>query len=62
MVRKIVSGGQTGADRAAQDWAIANGIEHGGWCPKGRRPEDGRIDERYRLSETPSSHYRQRTE
>lgn len=61
MVRKIVSGGQTGADRAALDWAIAHGIEHGGWCPKGRRAEDGRIDERYRLSETPSSQYRQRT-
>jgi hypothetical protein len=36
MIGKIVSGGQTGADRAALDWAIENGIPHGGWCPKGR--------------------------
>ncbi len=37
---KILSGGQTGADRAALDWAIANNVAHGGWCPKGRRAED----------------------
>jgi len=34
---RIVPGGQTGADRAALDWAIARGIPHGGWCPRGRR-------------------------
>jgi hypothetical protein len=59
---KIVSGGQTGADRAALDWAIENGISHGGWCPRGRRAEDGPIDVRYQLKETPSSDYPQRTE
>ena len=59
---KIVSGGQTGADRAALDWAIANNIPHGGWCPQGRRAEDGVIAERYQLDETPSGDYEQRTE
>jgi len=59
---KIVSGGQTGADRAALDWAIERGIPHGGWCPKGRRAEDGAIDGRYKLKETPSANYIQRTE
>jgi len=58
----IVSGGQTGADRAGLDWAIAHGIAHGGWCPQGRRAEDGPIDPRYLLRETPSCEYRQRTE
>jgi predicted Rossmann fold nucleotide-binding protein DprA/Smf involved in DNA uptake len=59
---KIVSGGQTGADRAALDWAIKHGIPHGGWCPKGRRAEDGPIDAKYQLQETPSPNYPQRTE
>jgi hypothetical protein len=59
--KRIVSGGQTGADRAALDWAIAHGIPHGGWCPRGRRAEDGPIPARYRLAETPSRDYRQRT-
>jgi hypothetical protein len=59
---KIISGGQTGADRAGLDWAIKHGVPHGGWCPKGRRAEDGPIDGRYRLKETPSSDYLQRTE
>lgn len=58
----IVSGGQTGADRAALDWAIAAGIAHGGWCPKGRRTEDGLIPACYQLEETPASGYLQRTE
>ena len=43
---KIVSGGQTGVDRGALDAAIALGIPHGGWCPKGRKAEDGPIDVR----------------
>ncbi|MBK7727222.1 MAG: putative molybdenum carrier protein [Gammaproteobacteria bacterium] len=60
-IRKIVSGGQSGADRAALDWAIANGIEHGGWCPSGRRAEDGEIESKYQLSETPSRSYLPRT-
>jgi hypothetical protein len=59
---KIVSGGQTGADRAALDWAIMRGVAHGGWCPKGRKAEDGVIDPRYSLTETPSGVYSQRTE
>lgn len=61
MFSRIVSGGQTGVDRAALDFALANGIEHGGWCPKGRRAEDGVLDEKYNLQETPRRDYRQRT-
>jgi hypothetical protein len=57
----IVSGGQTGVDRAALDWAIAHGFEMRGWCPAGRRAEDGPIDPRYPLRETPSRGYAQRT-
>ena len=52
---KIVSGGQTGVDRAALDVAMQMGIETGGWCPKDRRAEDGRIPEHYQLTETRSS-------
>ncbi len=58
----IVSGGQTGADRAAIDFAIEFSLAHGGWCPRGRKAEDGPIDERYELTETPSHRYNQRTE
>src|SRR5882672_9816398 len=61
VVRKIVSGGQTGVDRAALDVAIALRIAHGGWCPAGRRAEDGRIPRCYRLRETTSREYRVRT-
>ncbi|MGO8837546.1 MAG: putative molybdenum carrier protein [Limisphaerales bacterium] len=61
-IEKIVSGGQTGADRAALDWAIAHGIPHGGWCPKGRWAEDGPIGDLYQLQETPTENYVQRTE
>jgi len=60
-LERIVSGGQTGADRAALDWAIAHGIAHGGWCPSGRRAEDGPVAQRYALRETPSHEYQQRT-
>lgn len=59
---KIVSGCQTGADRAALDWAIENHVEHGGWCPRGRLSEDGTIPAQYQLKETPSAEYPQRTE
>jgi len=59
---KIVSGGQTGADRMALDWAIWHDIPHGGWCPKGRKAEDGPIADQYALMETPSATYLQRTE
>lgn len=58
---KIVSGGQTGADRAALDAAIACGVPHGGWCPKGRRAEDGLIPRKYNLQETESDRYAERT-
>ncbi len=62
VVNQIISGGQTGADRAALDFAIQHAISHGGWCPKGRRAEDGTIDARYQLTETPSEDFAQRTE
>jgi hypothetical protein len=62
VLHTIVSGGQTGADRAALAWAIDRGIAHGGWCPRGRRAEDGIIPRRYRLTETPSDRYAERTE
>jgi hypothetical protein len=61
MIRKIISGGQTGADRAALDWAMKHDVQHGGWCPAGRRAEDGIIPERYSLQETPVRQYQQRT-
>src|SRR5208282_1479493 len=58
---KIMSGGQTGVDRAALEWALANGIPHGGWCPKGRKAEDGVIPIRFHLKETGSENYSMRT-
>lgn len=58
---KIYSGGQTGVDRAALDAAKQHKIEHGGWCPKGRKAEDGVIDQSYLLIETNSFDYRERT-
>jgi hypothetical protein len=61
-IQKIVSGCQTGADIAALDFAIERGIPHGDWCPRGRKAEDGPINSRYNLQETPSSNYLQRTE
>ena len=61
-IEKIISGGQTGVDRAALDVALELGIPCGGWCPKGRRSEDGVIPERYPLKETSSSSYSARTE
>jgi hypothetical protein len=59
---KIVSGGQTGVDRAALDAALELRIPIGGWCPKGRKAEDGPIPLDYPLRETPSARYQQRTE
>lgn len=59
---KVVSGGQAGVDRAALDVALELGIECGGWCPAGRAAEDGPIDARYPLRETPSPDPAQRTE
>lgn len=61
MLKKIISGGQTGADRAALDVAIRHNIPHGGWIPKGRIAEDGRLPGRYKLQETISRQYTFRT-
>jgi hypothetical protein len=61
-IEKLLSGGQTGADRAALDFAIEHGIRHGGWCPKGRLAEDGPIEPKYELMETPGEDTIQRTE
>jgi hypothetical protein len=62
MVMKIISGGQTGVDRAALDVARAKNLPSGGWCPKGRRAEDGSIPADYPLEETEVSSYEARTE
>jgi predicted Rossmann fold nucleotide-binding protein DprA/Smf involved in DNA uptake len=61
-VKRIISGGQTGVDRAALDVALELGIPCGGWCPRGRRAEDGPIPDRYPLDETPTDEYPERTE
>ncbi|MCP4328915.1 MAG: molybdenum cofactor carrier [Alphaproteobacteria bacterium] len=58
---KIVSGGQTGVDRAALDAAACVGLGRGGWCPRGRRAEDGEIPPRYPLREAPVGDYAVRT-
>lgn len=60
--QRIISGGQTGADRAALDAAIALAIPHGGYVPRGRRAEDGRIADRYEVQELPLDDYDARTE
>lgn len=59
---KIVSGGQTGVDRAALDVARAFGLEVGGWCPRDRWAEDGRIPDEYPLIETRSRDINVRTQ
>ena len=61
-IAKVIAGGQTGVDRAALDAAMAAGLLIGGWCPKGRRAEDGVIPMSYPLQETPLPHYTQRTQ
>lgn len=61
-IEKIISGGQTGADRAALDFAIQHNIPHGGWVPRGRRAEDGRIPAIYLLDEMSTTSYPKRTE
>ena len=62
IITKIISGGQTGADRAALDFAIKHNIPHGGWLPKGRQAEDGKLPKRYQLQEMPTPEYSKRTE
>jgi len=58
---KIISGGQSGVDRAALDFAIKHKLDCGGFCPKGKLAEDGIISEVYPLIETKSSLYKERT-
>ncbi len=58
---KIISGGQTGVDRAALDVALKHGIECGGWCPAGRLDEFGRIPDRYPLQELEVGGFTERT-
>lgn len=58
---KIISGGQTGVDRAALDGALQNGQACGGWCPEGRLAEDGPIADSYPLTELPGGGYAERT-
>ena len=57
----ILSGGQTGVNRAALDWALGADIAHGGWCPSGRTAQDGPLPELYLLQETEAIGYGQRT-
>jgi hypothetical protein len=57
---KIVSGGQSGVDRAALDAALTGRFPAGGWCPEGRKAEDGRIPERYPLKELSGADHRER--
>ena len=61
MLKKIISGGQTGADRAALDAALESNFPCGGYCPKDRQAEDGRIDTKYPLIEVDGG-YADRTE
>jgi len=61
-IEKIVSGGQTGADRAALDFAIKNNIHHGGWIPKSRLTEEGPLPTHYQLWEMETRSYAKRTE
>jgi hypothetical protein len=61
MIKKIISGGQTGADRAALDVATKFNIPHGGWIPKGRITEDGSLSDKYQLQEMSTGSYPNRT-
>jgi hypothetical protein len=61
-IEKIISGGQTGADRAALDFAISQKISYGGWLPRGRTTEDGPLPLKYNLQEMPTRDYSKRTE
>jgi predicted Rossmann-fold nucleotide-binding protein len=61
VVVKIISGGQTGVDRAALDVALKHGIECGGWCPAGRLDEFGRIPDQYPVQELEAGGFGERT-
>jgi len=58
---KLISGGQTGIDRAVLDFCLDHGLPCGGWCPAGRKAEDGIIDPKYPLKELPETSCRVRT-
>ena len=62
MLKRIISGGQTGADVTALKLTLEHGYPHGGWCPRGRRSLAGPIPASCQLRETPSKDYLQRTE
>ena len=62
MIKKIISGAQSGIDRAALDFALKFNIPHGGWIPKGRLAEDGPLPDKYQLPEMPTTSYPKRTE
>ena len=62
MIKKIISGGQTGTDQAALDAALKLGIPHGGWVPRGRKTEDGPLSDKYTMKEMRTSSYSARTE
>jgi hypothetical protein len=62
VLKKIISGGQTGTDQAALDASIKYSLPHGGWIPKGRMTEDGRLPDNYKLKEISTSSYSKRTE
>jgi putative molybdenum carrier protein len=62
MITRLISGGQTGADRGGLDAAIHCDWPHGGWCPKGRKAEDGVIPAKYHLTEMSSAEYLPRTQ
>ncbi len=62
MIKKIISGGQTGADQAALDAAMKLDIPHGGWIPRGLITENGPLPDKYQLEEMPTSRYVGRTE
>ena len=62
LIKKIISGAQTGVDRVALDYALKNDIPHGGWVPKGKFAEDGIIPEKYNVHETPSDDDKRRQE
>ncbi len=61
MIKKIISGGQTGADRAALDTAIKFNINYGGWIPQGRKTEEGPLSHKYHMDEMPTDSYSERT-
>lgn len=62
ILTKVISGGQTGVDRAGLDWGEIHCLPIGGYCPDDCRAEDGTVPERYGLIPLESGGYRERTE